>query len=166
LAAVSHLAPSGYVRLQFADAVAIIDVASIGPDYLPGHAHADTLSFEFSLGTERVIVNGGTSVYGEGPQRQFERSTAAHSTVEIDGADSSEVWSGFRVARRALVQDVQIQERSDSVAVSAAHDGYGRLPGKPIHRRAWTLEAGRLAPWRAFISGPESNSTARAPRAG
>ena len=32
--------------------VAIIDVAKIGPDYLPGHGHADTLSFELSINTQ------------------------------------------------------------------------------------------------------------------
>ncbi|MEY6432337.1 heparinase II/III-family protein [Thioalkalicoccus limnaeus] len=63
--------------------------------------HADTLSFELSLFGQRTIVNGGTSRYGSGPERLAERSTAAHSTVQIDGADSSEVWGGFRVARRA-----------------------------------------------------------------
>jgi len=139
-----NLSDSGYVRLQIDDAVVIIDVAPIGPDYLPGHAHADTLSFEFSLGLERVVVNGGTSVYGNGSQRQRERSTAAHSTVEIDEENSSEVWSGFRVARRARVRDLSVCEQPNSVTVTAAHDGYGRLAGKPIHRRRWTLQAGNL----------------------
>ena len=67
-----HLVASGYMRVQQSGAVAILDVAPIGPDYLPGHAHADTLSFELSIGKERVIVNGGTSTYGSGPQRHLE----------------------------------------------------------------------------------------------
>ncbi len=62
-----------------------------GPDYLPGHAHADTLSFELSLFGQRVIVNSGTSVFGIGEQRQLERGAAAHSTVVVDGENSSEV---------------------------------------------------------------------------
>ena len=40
---------SGYIRLESSDAVALLDVAPVGPDYLPGHAHADTLSFELSV---------------------------------------------------------------------------------------------------------------------
>ena len=44
-----HLQQSGYIRAQQGKAVLIADVARIGPDYQPGHAHADTLSFEFSL---------------------------------------------------------------------------------------------------------------------
>lgn len=54
--------------------------------------------------------------------------TAAHSTVQIDGADSSEVWGGFRVARRARVFAVSVD---GPPADSAAHDGYRRLPGQP-----------------------------------
>ena len=56
------LAASGYARLARGDQVALLDMAPVGPDYLPGHAHADTLSFEWSVGEERVVVNGGVSV--------------------------------------------------------------------------------------------------------
>jgi uncharacterized heparinase superfamily protein len=139
------LRDSGYVRLATGPAVVLLDVAPIGPDYLPGHAHADTLSFELSLFGQRVIVNGGTSRYGSGRERQAERGTAAHSTIQIDAADSSEVWGGFRVARRARPFDVAVHESSDDqVMVSAAHDGYRRLAGRPVHRRGWELQADRL----------------------
>ena len=52
------LTDSGYMRVSRPPMVALIDVAPVGPDYLPGHGHADTLSFELSLGGLRVIVNG------------------------------------------------------------------------------------------------------------
>lgn len=166
------LRDSGYVRLEAGPAVALLDVAPIGPDYLPGHAHADTLSFELSLFGRRVIVNGGTSRYGSGPERLAERGTAAHSTVQIDGADSSEVWGGFRVARRARPLDVRVEPVPDTepdpghdrlrdrdvrgassetdsatagpARVSAAHDGYRRLRGRPLHRRTWEMRPDRL----------------------
>ncbi len=141
---VHHLATSGYVRVNVRDMAAIIDVAAVGPDYIPGHAHADTLSFELSLGGERIVVNGGTSTYAPGPQRTLERSTAAHSTVVVAGQDSSEVWSSFRVARRARVKDVSIHESPDEVVVKASHDGYCRLPGRPEHHRTWRLKAGAI----------------------
>ena len=56
-AKVIHFADSGYIRMETYDAVALLDVAPIGPDYLPGHAHADTLSFEFSVFSQRVVMN-------------------------------------------------------------------------------------------------------------
>lgn len=137
----SHLlVASGYARLERGDAVVLADVSAIGPDYLPGHAHADSLSFELSLHGQRVLVNSGTSLYDTGPERQRQRGTAAHNTVRLDGVDSSEIWSGFRVARRARVK----VERFDLDAgpfLDAVHDGYRRLSGRPLHRRMWTMEA-------------------------
>lgn len=141
---VVHLDASGYIRATLGQAVLLIDAAPIGPDYLPGHAHADTLSYELSLFGQRMVVNSGTSRYGLGREREWERSTGAHSTVEIDGQDSSEVWAGFRVARRAYPFDVSVKRDGNTVIVEAAHDGYRRLPGRVVHRRRWILQANRL----------------------
>lgn len=133
----THLRDSGYVRLQDDRAVVLIDVARVGPDYLPGHAHADTLSFELTVDGRRVIVNSGTSVYGDCPERHRQRGTAAHNTVEVNAMNSSEVWSGFRVARRARPQALRIKQASGGWHVACAHDGYQRLPDGPVHRREW-----------------------------
>ena len=135
---------SGYIRLASANAVALLDVAPIGPDYLPSHANADTLSFELSLFGQRAIVNGGTSRYGSGPERLRERQTAAHSTVEIDGHSSSEVWGGFRVARRAYPLALSISQQTEQVTVACSHTGYQHLPGRAFHRRQWAFAATSL----------------------
>jgi uncharacterized heparinase superfamily protein len=135
---VTHLDPTGYIRVEQVDSVAFLDCAPIGPDYLPGHAHADTLSFELSLFGRRVIVDSGTSCYGIGTERLRQRGTAAHNTVVIDNKDSSEVWSGFRVARRAYPQHLSVATNTEGrIIVSCEHDGYRRLPGKPVHARQW-----------------------------
>ena len=139
-----QLAHSGYARLVRGPAVLIADLARVGPDYLPGHAHADTLSFELSLFGHRVFVNSGTSLYGDGAERLRQRGTAAHNTVVVSGQDSSEVWGGFRVARRARPSEVRIAEEGDCLVAEGAHDGYRRLPRRPMHRRRWSLSAGRL----------------------
>jgi len=141
---VFHLAESGYIRVQKGDAVLIVDAAPIGPGYLPGHAHADTLSFELSLQGQRVMVNSGTSCYGSGLERQRQRGTVAHNTLVINGQDSSEVWGGFRVARRAHVQSPDIAETAGGARVEASHDGYRRLSGRNLHRRRWLLNDGAL----------------------
>lgn len=138
------LPESGYARLEKGDAVVIADLARIGPDYLPGHAHADSLSFEMSLGGKRLIVNSGTSVYGTGPERHRQRGTAAHSTVLVADRDSSETWSGFRVGRRARPCDVMVADQGDALVARGAHDGYRFLARGALHARAWRLEQGRL----------------------
>ncbi len=137
-----HYDASGYVAVHLAEQFAVLDVACIGPDYLPGHAHADTLSFEWSLRGQRVIVNSGTSLYGLSEERLRQRQTAAHNTVVVNDADSSEVWSGFRVARRARPFDVTARQTSDGVVVQAAHDGYRRLRLAVTHRREWQVTPG------------------------
>ena len=135
---------SGYVRLAFGDAVLIVDVGEVGPDHLPGHAHADTLSFELSVRGQRVIVDTGTSCYGISRERLRQRSTSAHNTVEVDEQNSSEVWSGFRVARRARPFDLQLLEDGERKVLRCRHDGYRRLPGKVVHEREWIVSPGRL----------------------
>lgn len=135
---------TGYAALEVCNAKLLLDVALIGPDYLPGHGHADTLSFELSLFGKRILVNRGTSRYGTGLVRQVERGTAAHNTVVINNKDSSEVWSGFRVARRARPFGLFIDNSEASVRVSCSHDGYTRLAGRPVHWRSWTFTNGTL----------------------
>lgn len=137
----AHLVESGYLRLQQDNAIVLFDAAPVGPDYLPAHAHADTLSFELSLAGMRVLVNSGTSLYAEGKERSRQRGTKAHNTVVINDQDSSEVWGSFRVARRAYPHDVLLLQRADMQQVCASHDGYTRLRGQPVHRRSVTLRA-------------------------
>jgi len=158
--AVFKLEESGYIRLTSSHAVALLDVAPVGPDYLPGHAHADTLSFELSLFAQRIVVNGGTSLYGVSPERLRERETVAHSTVEIDGISSSEVWGGFRVARRAYPFGLQIRSTEDEICVGCSHNGYARLKGKPIHRREWSMTVDDLT-ISDWVTGGNHNSIAR-----
>ncbi|WP_245623471.1 heparinase II/III family protein [Catenovulum maritimum] len=129
---------SGYSRVNQAQYSLIFDHANVGPDYLPGHAHADTLSFEMSVGNERVFVNSGTSLYGVSAERLRQRETAAHNTVEIGGESSSEVWSGFRVARRAYAKLLTVKQEADKVTLVARHNGYSRFKPKVIHTRAIT----------------------------
>lgn len=156
---VNNLSNSGYIRLSNNDLAAFLDVAPIGPDYLPGHAHADTLSFEISLFGERLIVNSGTSEYGNSSIRQHERSTKAHNTTVINNQNSSEVWSGFRVARRAYPFDLKIKELESHISVSCAHDGYKRLYGKPVHKRNWKLFDSSLI-IQDTVEGPYDNADA------
>lgn len=133
---VTTLVESGYSRVEWQSNLIIFDHANVGPDYLPGHAHADSLSLEWSVLGQRVLVNSGTSLYGGSMERLRQRQTPAHNTVVVDGADSSEVWGGFRVARRAYSSLLEVSEGDQKVVVKACHNGYLRLPGKVLHTRS------------------------------
>lgn len=156
----THLADSGYISLRRGGALLLADVAPLGPDYLVGHAHADTLAFELSLHSQRLVVNGGTSCYGLSARRLAERGTAAHSTVQVAGQDSSEVWSGFRVGRRARPVGLKVGD----VEFSCAHDGYRHLAGRPRHHRSWRMSEHELHV-EDHVSGGSHPALARYPLA-
>jgi uncharacterized heparinase superfamily protein len=134
-----RLMPSGYLSVTMTPFFLVCDVAPIGPDHLPAHAHADTLSFEMSFEARRVFVNSGTSEYGLSAERHRQRGTAAHNTLVLDGENSSEVWAGFRVARRARATLLGARAEDQRFIVAGEHSGYRRLSGRNIHRRTWTL---------------------------
>lgn len=161
--ALRRLSASGYARLQSGPFAVIFDVAQIGPSYLPGHGHADVLSLEVSLDGRRLLTNGGTSTYEVGAARAAERSTAAHATIEIDGQSSSEVWSSFRVGRRAHPLDIAMAEQGNVVSAGASHDGYRWLPGKPIHRRKLMLSPTSLSIHDSITGGGDHAVISRFP---
>jgi uncharacterized heparinase superfamily protein len=141
---ITRFPDTGYIRCEQGPAVLLLDVAPVGPDYLPGHAHADTLTFELSLFGQRVFVDSGTSTYEKTSERERQRGTAAHNTLTVDGENSTEVWGGFRVARRAYPLDLKCGMAPKGVFVDCAHDGYRRLPGKILHWRRWDFSEGLL----------------------
>jgi uncharacterized heparinase superfamily protein len=154
-----HLGASGYVRAGRGPFLLLCDVGAIGPDYLPGHAHADSLGFELSLHGRRLVVDSGCSTYAPGLERSRQRGTGAHNTVLVDDRDSSEVWGSFRVARRARVRDVTASADAERVVIEAAHDGYAQRSG-PLHRRRFTLDARGLS-LHDRLDGPFGRAEAR-----
>jgi len=129
-------ASSGYFCATSKSSKLIFDAAGVGPDYIPGHAHADTLAFELSIGAQRVFVNSGTSEYGLSPVRVNQRKTASHNTIEVDEKDSSQVWSGFRVANRARIIERSSKLKLDNnIFLKATHNGYKSLIGGCYHSR-------------------------------
>ena len=132
------LTESGYRMFRQSRCELLADVGLVGPNHQPGHAHADTLSFVLYVDNRPVLVDTDTSTYQSGCRREWERSTAAHNTVTIDGSDSSEVWASFRIGRRARVT-VLTDTQTELIA---RHDGYRRLGC--LHERTWRLEPTRL----------------------
>jgi uncharacterized heparinase superfamily protein len=140
----AHLEDSGFFRIQRGTMTLLADVGSVGPLYQPGHAHAGTLSFELSVGQQRLFVNSGTSCYGTSEERIRQRKTSAHNTLCVDGLDSSEVWGGHRVARRAHVLEAKMDAKQKSVVFSACHDGFSRFRTFDNHCRTWTVKDQQL----------------------
>jgi uncharacterized heparinase superfamily protein len=133
------LAETGLVRAVAGGWHLLADVGPPCPPSLPAHAHADTFGCLVHVDTVPLLVDTSTSTYEPGPVRRYERSTAAHSTVQVDGADSTEVWGAFRAGRRARVSDLAVHTGPSGITCEAAHDGFRCLPGRPVHHRRWSL---------------------------
>jgi len=129
---------SGYFSVsQTAGHKLLITAAQIEPDYQPGHAHADSLSFELSLFGVRCFVNSGTSMYGVSDEREKQRSTAVHNTLTIANENSSQTWAGFRLAKRARIINRKSQMLGDSIVIEASHDGFVQIGKGGVHQRKW-----------------------------
>jgi len=125
------LSSSGYRKIVKENYEALVDVGSIGAAYIPGHVHSDTLSFEIYKNDKPFIVDTGLSTYQSNERRLIERSTSSHNTVEINGLNQTQVWGGFRVAKRANI--LYLEEKENYIR--AAHDGYSKY--NIIHSRVW-----------------------------
>ncbi len=133
------LSDSGYYTLRDRknEHFLIFDCGPLGPDHQPGHGHCDALSYELSVAGRRMVVDSGVSTYhGDLDWRTYYRSTRAHNTLVVDGAEQSEIWDRFRVARRAKVKSPRWSDRDPNLLYAAgAHSGYQRLNGNVVHRR-------------------------------
>ena len=128
---------SGYRKLRSKRFEAIVDVGNITAIYQPGHTHADTFNYELRIDGNPVVVDTGISTYNKTPRRQYERGTSAHNTVVEDGKDSSRVWGGFRVGKRAKVSDVRCKKEEGRCVLEALHNGFGK---NCLHKRKFTMD--------------------------
>jgi len=114
----------------------VIDGGPLGPENLPSHGHADTLSYELSVDGRRVIVDSGVFSYQPDSLRVWCRGTAAHNTVVVDERDQSEMWRTFRVGHRAHPFDPVITDTPGLSTFIGGHDGYrNNRQGGVVHCR-------------------------------
>jgi uncharacterized heparinase superfamily protein len=142
LASAPHI---GFQRLQSNRSLAIMDagapIAISRARDIGDRAHAGTLSFEMSVGKERLIVNCGAHAGGSLSWRRAQRATAAHSTLTIDDTNSALFdGEGKLVAGPSLVTNRR-EEADGNVWIDASHDGYAARFGF-VHKRRLFLAAG------------------------
>lgn len=131
---------TGFHRLAAGRSVVIVDAGPPPPPGADRAAHAGTLSFEFSVGRERLVVNCGTHAEGEADWADALRATAAHSTLVVDDVNSADLLPGGGLGRRPADVSAGRREFDGSLLIEASHDGY-RKPFGLIHRRAIFLAA-------------------------
>ena len=108
------------------------------------HGHNDALSFEVSARGVSFIADAGTYVYtADARARQQFRSTAFHSTVEVDGEEQNTTVedSPFFIGDEAKPRISRWETDAARDVAVAEHHGYERLRAGPVtHRRAVTFD--------------------------
>jgi len=143
------LPDAGIARLQCGSFTLIASASPPMPSYQPGHAHCDALSFELSVGEQRVVVDTGVTEYIPGPLRDQSRATRSHATFEVGGREQAEVWAAHRVGGRPGVSLTRIVP---GVEIAAQCAGWATPDSN--HRRVFRVDSGSLE-IRDRLEGPE-----------
>lgn len=132
---------SGFQRLVANRSAMLFDVGLPATKNSQASAHAGTLSFELSIGNDRVIVNCGALANAQDDWTRVQRSTAAHSTLIVEDTNSSAVTKNER-RRGALPASHSRNESVGNLWLSATHDGYATRYGLRHRRRVYLASAG------------------------
>ncbi len=90
---------------------------------------AGTLSFEFSHLSEKIVVNCGSPFVNNKDWDDAMRSTAAHSTLNINEINSSDIFfDKNNTTRIANVFSEQFEE-NDNIWINSYHEGYKNIFG-------------------------------------
>jgi uncharacterized heparinase superfamily protein len=158
---VANAAHSGYQRIEAGDRLVVMDTGKPPPVGVSSEAHAGCLSFEFSAGPQRLVVNCGLPATNREAWRSVARATAAHSTVVFNDTSSCRflesgsfrrLFAGSPVIAGPNNVPVAREEPDGAIVVRASHDGYADRFGV-IHQRTLMLsgDGSRLDGEDAFL---------------
>jgi hypothetical protein len=128
---ISVLRESGLAVLRAGDASVVFSAMPNGLGGKGSHTHCDKLSIVLRLGVNEVFCDSGSRCYTRSADRRnLDRSTRAHNTLVIDGADQNTIPSDpqtlFQCGNEAAVSDITITQ-GDEISARASHAGYARL---------------------------------------
>ena len=130
---------TGFERLSAGRMLVLVDTGCAAPG-LDQTACAGTLSFEASVGRDRLIVNCGAATDGDRQWQKACRTTAAHSTAQLDNRNSSEIRDDGAIGRRPSIVLCNREDEDGNSLLSMSHDGY-LAPLSIIHKRQLYLTA-------------------------
>ena len=130
----AHAPHSGYQRIFAARTLVVLDCGKTAEGVHANAAHAGCLSFEFSHGPQRIVVNCGAGGVHHPKWDTALRATAAHSTITLNDTSYAGVMAeGFArdlIGPRLIGGDFPVEtSRRDTpqgAVVEARHDGYVR----------------------------------------
>ncbi len=129
---------AGIYIMRHSDLYLCFNASGVGINGRGSHGHNDVLSIEVSANGRAIIVDPGTYVYSADLLKRHEfRSTAYHSTVQIDGLEQNtiRVDTPFVIGNEAKPRVLEWKTGDDFDKVVAEHYGYS-----VIHRRTVTFD--------------------------
>jgi hypothetical protein len=124
----------------------VFDVGPLGCGISGGHGHADLLSIQASFRGQPYIVDPGTLRYTDDDGwRTHYRSTAAHSTIEVDQVGQAVARGAFSWVSRPAAALTHWASTATLDTAVAEHRAYLRLADPVLHRRMVVLRKGRYA---------------------
>ena len=124
----------------------VFDVGPLGCPVSGGHGHADLLSIQASFRGRPYLVDPGTFRYTDDDGwRTHYRSTAAHSTIEIDQVGQAVPRGAFSWMSRPVAGLTRWTSTATLDIAVAEHRAYLRLPDPVTHRRTVVLRKGHYA---------------------
>jgi hypothetical protein len=120
----------------------------------PSHGHADLSSVEVTIDGEWVVGDPGTGSYNRTrAERDYFRSSIAHSVLRLDGQDQLVPQSSFRWRHTAHGSVGRPSRLAGSVLAWGFHDAYRRLdPSRRVCRAVLCSEDGvSVVDW---VEGP------------
>jgi hypothetical protein len=144
---VSVMPDSGIAVLRSGEASVIFCAMPNGLRGKGSHTHCDKLSIVFRLGTDEVFCDSGSRCYTRSAEmRNLDRSTRAHNTLLVDGANQNIVPTDpgllFWCGDEAVVSRIALSEGGE-MAVRASHHGYSRIGVE--HHRTVQLSQGSMS---------------------
>lgn len=139
---VYHFKESGYTVIHSQSDYALLDHGPIAQgvfeDATPSaaHGHADLLHLELMVGGKSFLVDPGFSNYrGEFDWHCYFRSTAAHNTIEVNGASQAVQGKILQWSHAPRFKVLAQYNKTGVSGVLAEHYGYHRLDALLTHRR-------------------------------
>ncbi|MDN7350445.1 heparinase II/III family protein [Acetobacter senegalensis] len=136
----ASLPETGFLRLASGRALLLVDA---GAPAAPGHdktAHAGMLSFEFSSGRQRLIVNCGAST--QRGWAQALRQAAAHSVLEFADISPMVVDATGAVIKRPKITRTHVTQ-DGAHWLQMTHDGYQPQGGGLYSRQLYLGKDGQ-----------------------
>lgn len=131
---------AGFQRMEAGPSVVIADSGAAVLSGADRDAHAGLLSFEFSHGKNRIIVNCGACANRNDAWHDALRATAAHSTLTLDETNAIEIRTNGGSGTTEPGVSCRRNEIKGSVFLRLRHEGYVKSFGI-IHSRDIYLAA-------------------------